>query len=392
MYGWQTQVGTRIGNLAEVYEHFGTLLVIAGAFRTLVIAEVGRAQNKHGTAFIVASHGVNEALTIQEDRVHTRQFSRPISRRTFAVGAAAAVSAALLPINVRADDLKMAFVTNNASEFWKIASAGVHKYEQQAGVKVDIFLPTNGTVEEQNRILDDLMSQGYGAIAVSVIAPRDQVRIINRAAEKAKVICFDSDAAKSKRLAYIGTDNFVAGQTLGQEIVKLLPQGGDMAVFVGTLSADNAAQRLAGVENAIKDHNIKIVAKKEDETDRNKARTNVENVLNADSDVKLVCGLWSYNGPAIAKALNASGKKGQVLAAVFDEEDGTLAGIADGTIAVTVVQKPYQFGYLSSKLMHDLLTKGDSALPPGGKIDTGVKVIDKDNIADFKAELVKLKS
>jgi len=324
--------------------------------------------------------------------VQARLFSRNISRRTFAAGTAAALSAALLPITARADDLKMAFVTNNASEFWKIASAGVHKYEQEAGVKVDIFLPTNGTVEEQNRILDDLMSQGYGAIAISVIAPRAQVSIVNRAAEKAKVICFDSDAAKSKRLAYIGTDNFVAGQTLGQEIVKLLPQGGDMAVFVGTLSADNAAQRLSGVQDAIKDHNIKIVAKKEDETDRNKARTNVENVLNADSDVKLVCGLWSYNGPAIAKALNASGKKGQVLAAVFDEEDGTLAGIADGTISVTVVQKPYKFGYLSSKLMHELLTKGDSALPEGGKIDTGVTVINKDNVADFKAELMKLKS
>ena len=261
----------------------------------------------------------------------------------------------------------MAFVTNNASEFWKIASAGVHKYEQEAGVHVDIFLPTNGTVEEQNRILEDLASQGYGAIALSVIAPKDQVRIINRVAEKAKVICFDSDAPKSKRLAYIGTDNFVAGQTLGKEITKLLPGGGDMAVFVGTLSADNAAQRLAGIEDAIKDHNIRIVAKKEDETDRNKARTNVENVINSNNEVRLVCGLWSYNGPAIAKVLWASGKAGQVVAAVFDEEAGTLAGIADGTIQVTVVQKPYQFGYLSSKMMHELLTKGDSCCRPAAR-------------------------
>src|SRR5205823_5268940 len=38
-------------------------------------------------------------------------------------------------------------------------------------------------------------------------------------------------------------------------------------------------------------HNITIVAKKEDETDRNKARTNVENVLNAYSDINLVFGL-----------------------------------------------------------------------------------------------------
>ncbi len=235
------------------------------------------------------------------------------------------------------------------------------------------------------------MSQGYTAIAVSAIAPKDQVTAINRAARKTKVICFDSDAPKSKRLCYIGTDNFQAGQTLGKEIVKLLPQGGKMGVFVGTLSADNAAQRLAGIEEAIKGHNIEIVAKKEDETDRNKARTNVENVL-TNGDVKLLCGLWSYNGPAIAKAINASGKKGQVLAAVFDEEDDTLAGIADGTIACTVVQKPYQFGYLSSKMMHELVAKGQANIPADKKVDTGVTVINKDNVADFKAELTKLKS
>src|SRR5262245_60213941 len=48
--------------------------------------------------------------------------------------------------------LKLAFVTNNASDFWKIAAAGVHKYETEANVKVDIRMPPTGTVEEQNNI------------------------------------------------------------------------------------------------------------------------------------------------------------------------------------------------------------------------------------------------
>ena len=223
--------------------------------------------------------------------------------------------------------LKLAFVTNNASEFWKIAAAGVHKYEKEAGVQVDIKLPPNGKTEEQNGYLENLVSQGYNGIAVSVIAPNDQVEAINKAAKKTNVICFDSDCAKSNRILYIGTNNFEAGKTLGAEIVKLLPNGGKMAVFVGTLAADNAAQRLAGIEDAIKGHNIEIVAKKEDATDKAKARSNVEDVINAYGDLNLVCGLWSYNGPAIALAMEASGKKGKILAAVFDEEQGTLDGI-----------------------------------------------------------------
>jgi ribose transport system substrate-binding protein len=108
----------------------------------------------------------------------------------------------------------------------------------------------------------------------------------------------------------------------------------------------------------------------------------------------LVVGLWSYNGPSIAAAIDALGKKGKVLAAVFDEEDGALNGIANGVIQVTVVQKPFQFGYLACKWMHDLATKGESAkakLPPDKVIDTGVEVITKANVAEFKQRLEDMK-
>ena len=288
--------------------------------------------------------------------------------------------------------IKLAFVTNNPSDFWRIAQAGVKKYEREGNVKVDIQMPPNGKAEEQNQMLENLVSQGYHGIAVSAIAPKDQVPQLNRAARQTNVITHDSDAPTANRLVYIGTDNIQAGRVLGEQIVKLLPQGGKMAVFVGTLSADNARQRLDGIKEVIKDKNIQIVAEKEDQTDRTMARSNVENVINAFPDIKLMCGLWSYNGPAIAAALDATGKKGQILAAVFDEEDLTLAGIENGTIQVTCVQKPFEFGYQSSKLLHALATKGDEALPKDDKIDTGVEIITKENVGAFKTRLDEMRS
>ena len=289
--------------------------------------------------------------------------------------------------------VKLAFVTNNASEFWKIAAAGVRKYEAEGKVQVDIKMPPNGTPEEQNQILENLASQGYDAIAVSAVAPSDQVPVLNRVAERAALITFDSDAPKSNRLLYIGTNNYEAGRVLGGQIVKLLPSGGNIAVFVGSFSADNAAQRFKGIQDAIAGHNIVVVDRREDGTDRAKARSNVEDIVNAHRNLNLVTGLWSYNGPAIAAALESLGKKGQVVAAVFDEEAGTLAGIERNTIACTVVQKPFDLGYVSSKWMHELATKGDAAraaIPPSKVIDTGVEVITKDNVADFSQRLAAM--
>jgi ribose transport system substrate-binding protein len=290
--------------------------------------------------------------------------------------------------------LKLAFVTNNTSEFWKIAANGVHKYEAEGKVQVDIKMPPNGRTEEQNQILENLVSQGYDAIAVSVIAPKDQVAVLNRTAERTRLITFDSDAAASKRLLYVGTINYEAGKTLGERIVKLLPKGGKMAVFVGFFSADNASQRLKGVTDAVAGHGIEIVERREDQTDRAKARSNVEDILNARPDVPLVCGLWSYNGPAIAAALEGTGKKGKVLAAVFDEEDGSLKAIKSGTVAATVVQHPYEMGYRSARWMHRLATdfeKVKAEIPPDGIENTGVEVIDQENVADFEKRLADWK-
>src|SRR3954471_1434128 len=309
-------------------------------------------------------------------------------------GGGAAASSSGAATSGQAKIVKLAFVTNNPRQFWKIAEAGLRKYEKEAKIQVDMKMPPNGTPEDQNQILQNLASQGYDAIAVSVIAPKDQLRILNEVADKTNLITFDSDADKSKRLLYIGTNNFEAGKALGERIAKILPDGGKIAVFVGTLSADNASQRLAGIESAIKDHKIEIVDKREDNTDRAKARSNVEDIINAHKDLNLVVGLWNYNGPAIAAAIEGLGKQGKIKAAVFDEDDATLEAIKSGTVDATVVQKPFQFGYLSAKWMHELATKhaqATKAMPPNGIIDTGVTVIDKANVESFKTELTAMK-
>jgi len=290
--------------------------------------------------------------------------------------------------------VKLAFITNNTSGCWKIAGAGIHKYEKEGKVQVDLKMPAGGTAESQNQILQDLSAQGYDGVAISVIAPNDQVAVLDKVAEKSNLITVDSDAPKSKRLLYIGTNNFSAGKALGERIVQLLPKGGKIAIFVGTFAAENATQRLKGIEAAIAGHNIEIADKREDNTDRAKARANVEDIVNAHHDLSMVVGLWNYNGPAIAAALDGLGKKGKVLAAVFDEDDGTLDGIESGAIQATVVQKPFMFGYLASKWLHELATKGEAAkaaLPADHALDTGVDVIDKTTVGEFRKKLVEMK-
>lgn len=287
--------------------------------------------------------------------------------------------------------LKLAFITNNSSEFWKIAEKGVQKANKEFGINMEMKLPETGKVEQQKKIIEDLLSQGYHGIAISLISPADQTRDIDKATAKFNVITHDSDGPGSKRLAYIGTNNFAAGKALGENLKKLLPDGGKVAAFVGTLAADNAKQRLEGIKAGVAGSKVEVVVTKEDNKDMTKARSNVEDVINANPDVTVLVGLWSYNTPSIVAAVKASGKGDKLKVAGFDEEDATLQGIADGVVAFTVVQKPFEFGYLSGKLLHELCTKGAAALPKDPIIDTGVEIVTKDTVEAFKAKLAELK-
>jgi ribose transport system substrate-binding protein len=174
------------------------------------------------------------------------------------------------------------------------------------------------------------------------------------------------------------------------EIAKTMPKKGKLGIFVETLAAENAQQRLKGIKEALASLEVTYI-EKQDYKDEAKAQSNVEDVLTSVPDINAVAGLWAYNGPAIAAAVKRANKVGKVACYAFDEFPDTLNAIEAGILTCTVVQKPFEFGYQSIKLLHALATKGESALPKGGVIDTGITVVSKSNVVAFKQDLANLK-
>jgi ribose transport system substrate-binding protein len=282
---------------------------------------------------------------------------------------------------------QVAFVTNNVSDFWLIAKAGVNQADKDFDADCEFRMPAQGTATEQKSIVEDLIVKGVSGIAISPVDPANQTAMLDQAAAKVNLITHDSDAPQSKRLCYVGTNNYQAGLVAGKELMKVLPRGGKVMVFVGTLDAENAHDRNKGVADAVKGSKIQIVGTLTDNTDRTKAKANVEDTLIKYPDIAGLVGLWSYNGPAIAEAVRAAGKQDKVKIVCFDEDTSTLQAVKDGVIQATVVQKPYEFGYQSVKILAALARHEDAGIPKGKVIDTGVEVITKGNVDPFWAKL-----
>jgi ribose transport system substrate-binding protein len=286
--------------------------------------------------------------------------------------------------------LKLAFVSNNAANFWTIARAGCDDAAKELGdVDVDFRIPSTGSAAEQQGILNDLVAAGVDGIAVSPIDPGNQTDFLNKIAGQSLLICCDSDAADSRRVCYIGTDNEAAGVEAGKLIKEVLPEGGKIMLFVGYLDAQNAKDRIAGIKKELEGSKVEIIDIRTDDTDHVRAQKNVEDTLVKYPDIAGLVGLYSYNGPAILNAVRSAGKAGQVKIVCFDEDADTLAGVASGDIYGTVVQKPYEFGKQAITRM-DKYLRGDKSQLAGGKMFVPTRDIKKDNVADFQAELKKL--
>jgi ribose transport system substrate-binding protein len=216
--------------------------------------------------------------------------------------------------------------------------------------------------------------------------------LLDRVAAKMPVVVHDSDAPKSQRKAFVGTDNVAAGKLAGQAAIDALKAAniskGKVAMFVGRIDMQNAIDRKRGIDETLgKVPGIEILPLFLDGTDRNKAKKNVEDALARYPDLVMTIGLWSYNGPCMSDAVKASPRTVKPLIIAFDEEEETLRSVQDGTIFATIVQRPFQFGYQSMKALKDL--RDGKTIPTF--IDTTIQKIDRNNLAAFWSELRELK-
>ena len=312
-------------------------------------------------------------------------------KKLITAGVAALVLAAASGSAGAADKKTLAFVVNGASDFWKAAEAGVKKAQTELP-NYDLVLkyPEQSAAAIQIRLMDDLVAAGVAGIMVSAVDPKTETEALNNIASQIPLFTTDSDAPKTKRIAYIGSSNTDAGKQAGELVLKALPDGGKCMGFVGLLGADNARERIEGVKETIKGSKVELIDVRGDEIDQTRAKRNVEDALAANPDIACLVGFYSYNTPRIYEVLKEAGKLGQIKVIGFDEDPITLGGVKEGSIVGTVVQQPFEWGYQGMKLMAAYLEGNKSGIPANGIIIVPGKVIDQSNVDAFWSSLKQM--
>jgi ribose transport system substrate-binding protein len=278
------------------------------------------------------------------------------------------------------------FITNTASNFWKIAQKGCEKADAElADVKVLFKMAFGGTAKEQERyIRDSLQRDDADAIAISPIDPVGQKQLINDTAKQVLLITQDSDAPDTDRALYLGADNRDAGRKAGELMKKALPQGGKIMVFVGKRDVQNARERFEGLKEALQGSKVEVIDLMTDNNEHIKAKENALETMEKHPDVAGMVGLWSYNGPIIMRAVQSVNKTGKIKIVCFDDDKDTLDGVKEGAIFGTVAQQPYEYGYQAVQLMARILKGDKSAIPENKTVLIPTVVVQRNNVDDYR--------
>jgi ribose transport system substrate-binding protein len=309
------------------------------------------------------------------------------------------VTAALLPLlncgsSQHSVEEKYYLVSTNIKvQYWQQAFAGLNRAGAQLQVKTEQVGPDTYDPKGQHEEFLNVLKQKPSGILVSASDPKLLKGDIDAAiAQGVPVITIDADAPESKRLTFIGTDNYKAG-VMGARVVASRLQGkGNVVVYTMPEQA-NLKDRLRGYTDVFEEHpQIKISEVIDIKGDPRVVFDRTMEMIEKHAKVDAFVCLVSIAAPEVSEVLARNNVTGKVVLAM-DTDQRTLEGIQKGFITATVAQKPFTMAYLGVKALDDLhhhplpsLAANfaqDSFSPLPVIIDTGATMIDKGNVEAF---------
>jgi len=287
------------------------------------------------------------------------------------------------------------FVASNINiPYWQQVKSGFMECGHRlSGSKVEFVGPTRYSPNDELKAFQDAVGSHPDGILVSPAQPDLFKDAIDSAiAAGIPVICVDSDSPHSRRVLFIGTDNYRAGFESGSTMASILSGHGGLVV-IKIAGQDNQEERARGVRDALKKYPEMIVgAEVNDYGDAQTAGESVAGMIqNGGHPSGIIC-LEASCAAGVARAFDRLGMAGKIPILAMDANPETLTLIGQGYVNGTVAQKPYTMGYYGLQFLDDLhhnrvhefpdwRTAPASPLP--AMVDTGTVVVNTRNLQTY---------
>lgn len=292
------------------------------------------------------------------------------------------------------DEMYYLVTANKKVAYWQEARAGFEEAARQLKVRAEFVGPDTYDPEAQQEEFHKIVQKKPTGILLSAADPKLMKPEIDAAAAAGiNVITLDADVPDSKRLLFIGTNNYEAGKLGGEVLAKALGGKGNVVVFTMPGQA-NLRERLNGYRSVLEAHpGIKIVEVVDIQGSPTMAFDRTKQILDKSKDeVQAFVCLEALAGKEVAEVIDRHEARGKVVVAM-DADEGTLDWIERGGIVATIAQKPYSMGFNGLKMLDQLYHKQAGPAGEGARaelpqfVDTGTMLVDKSNLDAFRKSL-----
>jgi len=291
---------------------------------------------------------------------------------------------ALTSIAFAQEDKKLVFgmvPKTLANPGFLIAKRGADVRAAELGdVEIYWTAPLSANVPEQIEIIEGLIAKKVDGLLINSNGPGVDV-VINQAMKAGiPVVAWDCDAPDSKRICYVGTDDYKGGLACAELFLEATKGKGHqkIAILTGVPGVYNLGQRDRGFIDGIKGADIEIVITVPCYDDLARSVDVVEGTTRAYPELTA----WFFDGPwpllvdpeSLPLFLSKI-KKGELTVVSYDTLPQQLPWVEQDLVYGVVGQKYYGWGYQSVSVLHNIVKYGKK-YPEF--VDMGMDVVTKE--------------
>lgn len=309
------------------------------------------------------------------------------------LGLAMVSAVALLSTAALADGAKeiAVIVKTTNSTFWQNVNKGASDaMAELKGYSLNFSGPAaESNIADEVNLVENAVNRKVAGIVLAPSDPDALIPSMKKAWEAhIPVVLIDSavsDAGEKYYQSFLATDNEKAGQLCAQELIKRMGTTGKVAIMSYVAGVGSEIGRVGGFTKYIKENSkIELVGPFYSQSQMVTALNQTVDTLTANPDLKGIFGANEPTANGMGRGLAQTGKAGSLVAVGFDGNQDLQDFVKAGTLAAIAVQGSYQMGSLGVKTIAKVLA-GEKVAK---KIDTGVVIVTKDNIASPEAKNV----
>lgn len=287
-------------------------------------------------------------------------------------------SAATSTDNTKKTQKVILITMDSTDQHWVSVDKGAQKAVKELGnIEYKWMAPDKKDDAQQIERVNNAVADGANAIMIAANGPDAISAALQEAIDAGIKVVYVDSPAKNEAVATLATNNELAGQKAGEEMIKALEAAGKKEGKIGIVnfnsSADTAIKREAGFRKAFEGTKFELLETQYGEGDAAKSQDIADNYI-----TQGVVGIFGTNEGSTVGVGNAiKGAGGKAIGVGFDKSDAILSLIKDGSLIATMAQNPDIMGYEGLKTAVKALN-GEEIKEKN--VDTGVSVITKDVI------------